>query len=262
VNEVKNKKIKNFWDEQAERFKGTPLAGAPDIFYQDLEIDRIISYLKDGKKVLDIGCGNGNATLKLADKFPHSDFLGVDYSEKMIKYARQGLSKNKELKNRVIFEIGDVNKLSSFLNKKFDYVISKRCLINLLNWNDQKKAILEMKKVLKKDGSIILCENTKEGLDRLNVLRKEFRLKPISVRWHNCYLPEKKLLGFLPKYFKVADVNNIGSLYYILSRVVHAKLSFDDGKEPDYLHPINKIASKLPSVGNYSSNFIFFLKNR
>ena len=119
-----------------------------------------------------------------------------------------------------------------------------------------------MKKVLKKNGKIVLCENTQEGLDRLNELRNKQDLFSIKVRWHNYYMPEKKLLSFAKKHFKVEEVNNIGSLYYIISRVVYAKLSDLENKEPEYLHPINKIASQLPSIGNYSPNFIFVLKNK
>ena len=75
-------------------------------------------------------------------------------------------------------------------------------------------------------------------------------------------LPEKKLVAFVRNRFKIEEVNNIGSLYYILSRVVYAKLAALEGKTPDYLHPINKIASDLPSIGNFSPNFVFLLKNK
>lgn len=260
----KKEKIKQFWDEQAEQFKESNLATAPDTYYRNLEIDRIISYLKDKKNILDIGCGNGFSTLRFAKKFPHSKILGIDYSKKMINYAKKNLSKNKKLQKRVEFKVGDIVLLSSLplLEKKFNYIVSERCLINLLNWEEQKKALLEMKKLLKKKGKIILCENTQEGLTRLNNLRRQLKLPPISVRWHNHYMPEKKLLNFASKYFYIKEINNIGSLYYIISRVVYAKLCKLNKKEPDYFNPINKIASQLPSMGNYSPNFIFLLENK
>src|SRR5438105_14360408 len=119
-----------------------------------------------------------------------------------------------------------------------------------------------MKKMLKPGGYIVLCENTQEGLARLNKLRATLKLPAIKVRLHNYYLHEKKLLNFAKTHFQLAEVNNIGSLYYIISRVVYAKLSDLEKKAPDYLHPINMIASKLPSLGNYSPNFIFLLKNK
>ena len=257
-------KIKKFWEDQAKKFKDSPQATAPDVYYRDLEIDRIISYLRDGKLVLDVGCGNGFSTFKFAERFPRLKILGIDYSKKMIAEARATLKRKKNLKKRISFEVGDVLELSHlpFLKNRFDYIVSERCLINLINWQQQKQALLEMRKVLKEDGRIILCENTQEGLRRLNKLRKEIGLWPIKLRWHNYYLLEKKLLNFASRYFIIEDVNNIGSLYYIISRVVYAKLCDMEKKEPDYFNPINKIASQLPSVGNYSPNFIFLLKNK
>lgn len=261
----KTVEIKKFWDNQADSFGESQLATAPDVYYRDLEIDRIMSYLRDGKKVLDIGCGNGYSTFLFAKKFPKMKIVGMDYSEKMIKMAASALKKQKKaLAKRISFCVGDVLKLSKDASGlgKFDLIVSERCLINLLNWDEQKKALLEMKKMLKPKGMIILCENTQEGLGRLNQLRKTCGLHAIEVRWHNFYMPEKKLLDFAKKHFKVLDVNNIGSLYYIISRVVYAKLSDLEKKEPDYMNPINMIASKLPSLGNYSPNFIFVLQNK
>lgn len=40
------------------------------------------------KRILDIGCGPGNSTRRLAERFPNADILGVDYSEDMLKKAK------------------------------------------------------------------------------------------------------------------------------------------------------------------------------
>ena len=250
----------------AREFKGSHLATAPDTYYRNLEIERIEDYLKDGKTILDVGCGNGYSTLKFAQKFKKAKFVGVDYSEEMIKWASRNLEKApSSVVRRVAFEVGDVRKLSklpALAGGRFDFIVSERCLINLLAWREQKEALMQMKKLLKPRGQIILTENTQEGLARLNHLRKIFNLFPIKTRWHNYYMPQEKLLKFAKKVFKVREVNNIGSLYYILSRVVYSKLAAMEKKEPDYLHPINLIASKLPSVGDYSPNYIFLLENK
>lgn len=258
------KKIKQFWNEQADEFKDSQLATAPDVNYRDLEIRSIIQYLKNGTWLLDVGCGNGYSTFKFAEAFPRMKITGIDYSEEMIAQAQNALEEKKGLNLRVDFQAANVLSLSSDLGlkQKFDYIISERCLINLLDWQQQASAILQMKKLLKKNGRIILCENTKEGLARLNCLRQKLGLKPIAVRWHNYYLPENKLIEFARKHFKVEEVNNIGSLYYVISRVVYAKLCDLKKEEPEYLNPINEIASQLPAVGNYSPNFIFILRNK
>lgn len=262
------KNIKLFWDAQAKEFKRSQLATAPDTYYRDLEVRSILERLPKGRiSVLDVGCGNGYSTIEFSAAMPRATFVGVDYSEPMIAYANESLRAQKELSARVSFTTGNVLSLSStpaLKGKKFDYLVSERCLINLRDWKEQQQALLEMKKMLTKGGRILLVENTQEGLARLNMLRTQFDLPAIAVRWHNYYMPEKKLLAFAQKRFILESVENIGNLYYILSRVVYAALAKMEGKEPEYLHPINKIASQLPSLGthHWSPNFMFVLKNR
>lgn len=260
------KKVKKFWEDQAKTYKESQLATAPDSYYRDLEITSIARYLRDNSSILDVGCGNGYSILAFARQFPRACFSGVDYSESMIRFAKTATQKQKmSVRKRVSFDVANALSLSSapaLKKKKFDYIVSERCLINLANWREQKEALLEMRRLLKKGGRIILAENTQEGLARLNELRKQFGLHAIAVRWHNYYMPEKKLLSFAKKHFKIESIENCGNLYYILSRVVYAKLADMEGVPPDYLHPINKIASKLPSLGNYqySPNFIHVLR--
>ncbi len=262
----REEKIKSFWNDQAKKFGGSDLATAPDTYYRQLEIQRILGYLKDWTKVLDVGCGNGFSTIKFAEQLPHSELIGLDYSEGLLHFARKNLALQKpSIKRRLEFIEGDVlalDQIPGLRNEKFDYIVSERCLINLVNWQRQRQALLFLKKFLKKNGLIILCENTQEGLANLNQLRRKFNLPDIKVRWHNYYMPQKKFLAFAEKNFIVEEVNNIGSLYYIISRVVYAKLCVLKHQEPKYLHPINQIASQLPSLGEYSPNYIFLLKNK
>lgn len=259
------KEVKEFWEKQAKTFGESQLATAPDTYYRELEIASILAHLRDGATILDVGCGNGFSTFAFARQLPRARFVGMDYSESMVGFANSTMNKEKKsVRSRISFHEGDVLALSAvpaLRGKKFDYIVSERCLINLSNWEEQKRALLEMKSLLKKNGRIILTENTQEGLARLNALRKKFDLSAIFVRWHNFYMPERKLLPFIKKQFKLESVENCGNLYYILSRVVYAKLADMEGSKPDYLHPINKIASQLPSLGNYqySPNFIYVL---
>jgi len=44
--------------------------------------------LKEGSRVLDVGCGRGLALNLLATWFPNSRFVGIDLSEEAIKFAR------------------------------------------------------------------------------------------------------------------------------------------------------------------------------
>jgi len=62
----------------------------------------------------------------------------------------------------------------------------------------------------------------------------------------------------------VIHQENIGNLYYIISRVVYAAMIKAVGQEPQYDHIINQVASELPSFGFgdefYSPNFLYVLR--
>ncbi len=257
------KQVKEFWDSMAEKHGSSNLATAPDGHYRKLEINKIIDAIAGvhHHTILDVGCGNGYTTKKIADWLPESEIIGIDYSEAMIIEA------NKEPLDGVQFFHGDALSLSTLpelKDRKFDVVLSSRCLINLDGWAKQQEAIQEMLGMIAKGGALILVENCKEGLANLNRLRDQFGLPAIKERWHNHLLSREELF----KYMYYSDMylqhkENIGNLYYVASRVIYAKMCQDERVEPNYDHPINWIASALPTMGDYeySPNYLFVYTN-
>jgi len=83
--------VLSFWEKQAQDFGTSDLATAPDHYYRELEINRIKDVLAGltHNTILDVGCGNGYSTIKLAQIFPDATLIGIDYSEKMIDAAKQ-----------------------------------------------------------------------------------------------------------------------------------------------------------------------------
>lgn len=256
-----------FWEYQAQTHGGSDLATNPDPHYRKLEIESILRVIGSVKHdtILDVGCGNGYTTRAIAKKFPEATVTGVDFSARMIAEAITPILPNQE------YCVGDVLSLSR--NKKldvgyYDVVISTRCLINLANWPEQKLGILEMRKMLAPDGRLVLVENVQEGLDNLNAIRVGIGLPPVKVRWHNKYLPQadlQKFFGDIRGHLLTQEyTENIGNFYYMCSRVLYAKMCQDQGITPDYNNPINEIASKLPTMGEFyacSPNFLIVLKN-
>lgn len=239
-------KVKQFWDDQASEYGTSGEATIPDMNYRVLEIENIKRHLR-GERVLDVGCGNGFSTIQFKDAYPEWSFTGVDYSDQMIMQAVQA-----DPKMRVSFIPGDVRTLSKDVKGKFDTIVSERCLINLPTWEEQAAGLLEMKKLLAANGRIVLVENFTDGLKNLNDLRANFDLHETKVRWHNRYLEAEQFYEFCAKHFEIEFAENIGNLYYIVSRVVYAKIAEMGGSEPEYEHPINGIAAALPSLGNYN----------
>lgn len=115
------------------------------------ELVKLASMVRDGDKVLDIGCGNGRLTGAFNDK--KINYLGVDSSEKLIAAAKR----NQELgiKNQE-FSVGNILELDKILEKDFDYVFCVAVLHHLPGDDLRVAALEQMKNKIKADGKIII----------------------------------------------------------------------------------------------------------
>jgi ubiquinone/menaquinone biosynthesis C-methylase UbiE len=62
--------------------------------------------VRDGEKVLDVGCGTGSLSATLASVTGASKIVGIDPSDGFIEYARTQI-----VNPRVTFEVGDAQNL-------------------------------------------------------------------------------------------------------------------------------------------------------
>ena len=92
-------------------------------------------------KILDVACGTGF----YFDVYPQKEIYGIDISEEMLLQAKE----KKKVKNVLV---ADAKKLP-FKDETFDVVISTRFIMHT---PDYEEVIKEMKRVVKKGGSIIL----------------------------------------------------------------------------------------------------------
>ena len=60
--------------------------------------------LEKGGRVADVGCGHGSSTILMAKAFPASRFVGFDYHDRSIEWARAA-AKREGLGDRVSFEV-------------------------------------------------------------------------------------------------------------------------------------------------------------
>ena len=77
--------------------------------------------------IVDLGCGPGNISERLSERWPDVNVLGIDGSQEMIKEAESRISKNK-IKNR----FGNLNYLCSDIRKISSHKIFSRKRISLL----------------------------------------------------------------------------------------------------------------------------------
>lgn len=258
-------KVRVVWDEFAQKYGEDRRASTPDAYLVDLEIRTLAKYIVDGETVLDIGCGNGYTALRLAQK-KLIDVIGIDVSAEMVAYANQMQRKCADkLQGTVQFELGNILS-SGFLGRLgencFDVVLTKRTLINVLSWKEQKECIIKIWHLLKPRGRYIMMEATAQGHKNINRLRERFGIPSTPIRWHNNYLDENKLLPFLTNRFESVFRKDFSSTYYIGSRVIQPLFLKPFRKEPSYDFFLNRLFSHLPSCGNYGIQKIFVCRKK
>jgi ubiquinone/menaquinone biosynthesis C-methylase UbiE len=252
---AEDRKILDYWNEQALKYKKSVQATSPDFFAFDLEKNVVLSFLRDGQKVLNVGCGNGIKDLEYCRQ-KKIKLKGTDYSDEMITVANNELKKSiAGLVGELVFEYGDILDLAE--RDEYDVVITDRCLINLGTEENQRTAIDNIHRSLKVGGKFLMMECTKQGLMRINEVRKGFNLEEIKERWHNNYLSDS-IIAFAKEKFAMMEIDNFDSTYFLISRTINALVT-KKGEPIDYMSDINKFASKLPAVGDFAPLKLFIL---
>ena len=115
------------------------------------ELPFVFKFLKGKKKILDLACGFGRLSVPLAKK--GFEVCGVDIAKNLLQKARE---KAKKERVKIEFKHGEFLKIP-YKDKTFDAVIiiwSSFC--HLLTKKVQVKALKEIKRVLKKQGIVII----------------------------------------------------------------------------------------------------------
>lgn len=109
--------------------------------------------IKEGMRVLDVGCGIGEVTMLVANIVgSKGEVVGFDISENAVKTATN-LALERQIPN-VQFLVADINSLPRDL-KQFDAIVGRRVLMYLPNAIDSLKALLSY---LKSGGMMIFQE--------------------------------------------------------------------------------------------------------
>jgi ubiquinone/menaquinone biosynthesis C-methylase UbiE len=243
--------VRAFWNSRAGLGRW---AGTRDVIAKQLEIEAISAYIHDGMHILEVGCGNGVTAIELARRF-NVDIIGIDFAEEMITAAKS-MAIGQHLIGAVRFQVGDAHNLSGFL-KKFDLIYTERTLINLPDWSAQRQAIVSIISLLVDGGLYVMCENSQDGLDKINSLRELVGLPRITASWHNRYFRDVELQATAFPGVKLEGISYYSSTYYLLSRVVNAWLAAQDGQEPQYEAPVNQLALQLPPIGELGQGRIW-----
>jgi len=122
------------------------------------DTERIISTVwgnedpEAGTRIIELGCGPGFYSRKLAQRFPQVKLTGVDRSSSQIRTARARAS-SRSLQN---CEFERVNALAlAASDESFDVLIASRILTVI---SDHERAVAEMFRVLKSGGRCFIAE--------------------------------------------------------------------------------------------------------
>ncbi len=120
-------------------------ASTRKVFWKELYF--LGEYIKNGNKVLDLGCGNGRFLEVIGKKI--FQYVGIDNSESLISYAKKQYGKERR------FICGDALKLP-FVKDEFDIIVSFGVIHHIPSKKYRVQFMDEASRTLKKDGVLIL----------------------------------------------------------------------------------------------------------
>jgi 2-polyprenyl-3-methyl-5-hydroxy-6-metoxy-1,4-benzoquinol methylase len=147
-------------------------------------LERIVAYIADGVKVLDVGCGNGRLAERLDHEGRRVNYVGVDASHELVAIAND----RKKQFTRVSAEYfqADIaqNDWSRSLDDDFDVAVSLAVLHHVPSFDLRAQVLRVIHNVLKPEANLIL---TNWQFDRVEGQRKRI------VSWDVAGIDEKNL---------------------------------------------------------------------
>jgi ubiquinone/menaquinone biosynthesis C-methylase UbiE len=194
------------------RHKFSPRGGNVQAQIEELVLSRLDW---DGKgKALDIGCGNGPLTIRLAKKFPKAHITGIDYWGGNWEYSKRLCERNAEIEvaaSRVKFQKASASALP-FRDEYFDAAISNLVFHEVKDTRDKREVVKEALRVVKKGGKfafqdLFLVKRMYGNVDDLLKAIRSWGVKSVKFidTSHSDFIPRALKLSFM--------VGTIGILY-------------------------------------------------
>jgi len=153
------------------------------------------------KRVLDVGCGNGDLLISLRKSSFTGELFGMDLSEGIMQ---KGTKQSIEEGLNIIFKAADAESLP-FKDEFFDVIIAKHMLYHVPN---VQKAVNEVYRCLKKGGCYIVTLNSKNQKPKLAEYEQFIKRKyEFSIKHGDHFLVTENISGFLTKFKKVETIH-------------------------------------------------------
>jgi len=119
--------------------------------------DRLIEHVRDGDRVLDIGCGTGALALRAAKK--GAGVMAIDINPGMLKIAR-AKARHAHLSQNIEFVEMGVAELGNEKNRSYDVVMSGLCLSELTD-EELDFTVNEVSRILKQGGLFLVADEVR-----------------------------------------------------------------------------------------------------
>ena len=212
----KKKQVADMFDNIAKSydFLNHTLSFGMDFYWRKKAIEKLTN---KPKIILDVACGTADFAIA-ASRLEKTQITGIDISKKMLEIGRKKVEQ-KGLKKQIKLQLADSENLP-FENNSFDAITAG---FGVRNFENLELGLLEMKRVLNKNGIAVILEPSKP---------KVFPIKQIYSIYFHHILPffgqliskDKRAYNYLPESVDAFPENE--KFIEILKKVGFSKVEY------------------------------------
>jgi len=133
-----------------------------------------LAEVHDGQKILEVAVGTGLAFYEIVKKNPNGTNTGIDISPGMLNKAKERLRTLSDANYQL--KLGNAFKIEE-KSQRFDLLVNSY-MFDLIAINEMDSVLAEFKRVLKKDGKLILTNMTTGETFGSGIYRWIYRMSP------------------------------------------------------------------------------------